>query len=109
MEDLNILLDLDDISKNVFDENKYKMIFDDARLKTNEYIILDLNKKIKSNEIKTIFNTFNYDDLLHMNSYGISPEMDKISLDVSQLTNGIYITTVSSYNFTAKQKIVINK
>ena len=37
--DLNILLDLDDISKNVFDENKYKMIFDDARLKTNEYII----------------------------------------------------------------------
>ena len=39
MEDLNILLDLDDISKNVFDENKYKMIFDDARLKTNEYII----------------------------------------------------------------------
>lgn len=37
--DLNILLDLDDISKNVFDENKYKMSFDEARLKANEYII----------------------------------------------------------------------
>ena len=38
--DLNILLDLDDIFKSVFDENKYKMSFDEARLKANEYIII---------------------------------------------------------------------
>ena len=46
--DLNILLELDDISKSVFDENKYKMSFDEVRLKTNEYIIILL----QSNDYK---------------------------------------------------------
>lgn len=42
-----------------------------------------------------------------MKTLSISKKENQVN--VSDLTNGIYFTTVSSDNFTAKQKLVINK
>ena len=59
-------------------------ISDEEKLQKIEVIMFDNFKEAVETRsykevLKSILTNFNFEDMLHMNSYGISPEMDKIS------------------------------